>query len=253
MREIPSDGTVDKINNIIANIRTSYSEKSIEYARKLQNFNDTRVIVFSKIFNAILCFDIIWKTFIKTFSDKKSYNDLLDDFNLITYSDDFKVGFPYSYNIYISFGIFIRLFCSLESTLRIIHRELAQRGFFKEKPDSYFISINTVIAQIVKYTQIDEEYKDLISLLSLERNLMHNFGFFHGKEKVISYKDNTYIFKAPIPSAKYARLDFLLSFFEKDVLNLLEDIFNSNIIKSISEINDDLSSNLDDHIRYMRT
>lgn len=69
MNQLQSNDIVDKINEIIANLRKIYSDKTINYFNQLNQSNDARVMAFNKIHNCILCYDITWKTFVKTFSD----------------------------------------------------------------------------------------------------------------------------------------------------------------------------------------
>ena len=251
MNQLQSNDIVDKINEIIANLRKIYSDKTINYFNQLNQSNDARVMAFNKIHNCILCYDITWKTFVKTFSDDFEYNKLLAEFNLYNQSDNFKEGFPYSYNMYISFGVYIRLFCSLESSLRVIYHKLATQGYFNSQ--NKFVSIDTVMAQIIKYTKINNEYKNLVSLLSNVRNLMHGFGAFPYNDKSITYKGKEYKFTKPFVSADLVKLEFLLPLFEKDVINMLDDIFQSSVIKSISFIKDDLDTNLDNYKKYLNT
>ena len=196
-------------------------------------------------------YNIIWKHFLETFANEDKYSKLLYDLNLSTQPTEFKESLPYSYNLYISFGLYIRLFCCLESSLRVIHRELAKQGYFEFQDK--FVSIDTVMAQIIKHTKIDEKYKNLVTLLANVRNLMHGFGAFPYDDKPIKYNGTEYIFKKPFVSANLVRLDFLLSFFEKDVINMFEAIFNSSIIISIPFMEDDLDTNLDNYKKYMNT
>ena len=251
MNQIQSDGTVENINKLIVSLRQKYGEKTIEYCKMLNQQNDARVMTFNKIHNTVLCYNIIWKLFLETFANEDKYSNLLDELNLSIQPTEFKEGLPYSYNQYISFGLYIRLFCCLESSLRLIHRELAKQGCFNFQ--NKFVSVSDVIAQIVKYTNIDEEYKNLVALLANIRNLMHGFGAFPYDDKPINYKGTEYMFKKPFVSANLVKLDFLLPFFEKDVINMFESIFNSNIIISIPFIKDDLDTNLDNYKKYMNT
>lgn len=251
MEQIQSDGTVERINKLIITLRQKYSEKTVEYYKILKQQNDARIMAFNKIHNTVLCYNIVWQNFLDNFADDNKYNKLLDNFNLSMQSDEFKEGLPYSYNLYISFGVYIRLFCCLESSLRVIHRELAKQGYFEFQDK--FVSIDTVMAQIIKHTKIDEKYKNLVTLLSNVRNLMHGFGAFPYDDKPIKYDGTEYIFKKPFVSANLVRLDFLLSFFEKDVINMFETIFNSSIIISIPFMEDDLDTNLNNYKKYMNT
>lgn len=251
MEQIQSDGTVERINKLIITLRQKYSEKTIEYYEILKQQNDARVMTFNKIHNTILCYDIVWKNFLENFADDDKYSKLLYKFNLTKQPKEFKEGLPYSHNLYISFGVYIRLFCCLESSLRVIHRELAKQGYFKFQDK--FVSIDTVMAQIIKHTKIDEKYKNLVTLLANVRNLMHGFGAFPYDDKPIKYNGTEYIFKKPFVSANLVRLDSLLQFFEKDVINMFEAIFNSSIIISIPFMEDDLDTNLDNYKKYMNT
>lgn len=211
MKEIQSDGTVEKINNLIVNLRQKYSEKTVKYYNILKQQNDARVMSFNKIHNTILCYGIAWRNFLDNFADDNKYNKLLGELNLSMQPVEFKEGLPYSYNMYISFGVYIRIFCCLESSLRIIHRELAKQGYFEFQDK--FVSIDTVMAQIIKHTKIDEKYKNLVNLLANVRNLMHGFGAFPYDDKPIKYNGTEYTFKKPFVSASLVRLDFLLPFF----------------------------------------
>ena len=82
---------------------------------------------------------------------------------------------------------------------------------------------------------------------------MHGFGAFPYDDKQIKYNGTEYTFKKPFGSANLVRLDFLLPFFKKDVINMFDEIFNSSIIKSIPFIEDDLNTNLDNYKKYMNT
>ena len=251
MEQIQSDGTVERINKLIITLRQKYSEKTIKYYEILKQQNDARVMTFNKIHNTILCYGIVWRNFLDNFADDNKYVKFLNEFNLSMQPIEFKEGFRYSYNMYISFGVYIRLFCCLESSLRVIHRELAKQGYFEFQDK--FVSIDTVMAQIIKHTKIDEKYKNLVTLLANVRNLMHGFGAFPYDDKPIKYNGTEYIFKNPFVSANLVRLDFLLSFFEKDVINMFEAIFNSSIIISIPFMEDDLDTNLNNYKKYMNT
>lgn len=251
MEQIQSDGTVERINKLIITLRQKYSEKTIKYYEILKQQNDARVMTFNKIHNTILCYGIVWRDFLDNFADDNKYVKFLDEFNLSMQPIEFKEGFRYSYNMYISFGVYIRLFCCLESSLRVIHRELAKQGYFEFQDK--FVSIDTVMVQIIKHTKIDEKYKNLVTLLANVRNLMHGFGAFPYDDKQIKYNGTEYIFKKPFISANLVRLDFLLSFFEKDVINMFEAIFNSSIIISIPFMEDDLDTNLNNYKKYMNT
>lgn len=222
------------INKELTEIRQIYNQKAAISHSKYSQEKDVRRIIYFKILEIIRFYQIHILHIINYFHNASNYDRLLKSIEMEHIKEDDKNQFAKSYETYVTFGFFVKLFCAIESSLRLIYKELQ-----KPKTIINHVSLYNVMDCITKKTKIDPDYINLILLLATIRNSMHNYGM-NIKDDKITYKGKKYEFKKAFIEKKYRSIDFTLNLIKNDIVNLFNDIFESEIISNINFIEDDL-------------
>lgn len=219
----------------LTDLRQVYNQKAVIGKDKYGVKNDTRLITYFKILNIIKFYQIQRLHINNYVYNAPEFANILQAIKMYDMKEDEKNEFAKLYDTYITFGFFVQLFCAIESSLRLIHKEL-----HKPEEINKHIPLDTVMDNIITKTNIDYEYKNLISLLATIRNSsMHNYGM-NIKYKPIEYKGEKHEFKKSFIEKKYRSIDFTLNLVKNDILKMFNDIFESEIISNINFIEDDL-------------
>lgn len=219
------------INKELADLKKIYNDKAFANSQIYNEKNDVRMITYLKILNIIRFYQIQNLHISEVFYNSSKYTTFLESIELGHIEE--KELFRTLYINYTAFGFFINLFSAIESSLRLIYKELNKTEIIK------FIPLDGVMTCIIEKTKIDENYKFLIMLLSTIRNLIHNYGVNIRCEE-IEYNGIKYKFERGFIEKKYAKIDFILGFIKNDIIRLFDDIFSSEILSNIEYIQDDL-------------
>jgi len=216
----------------------AYMLKQEEYLKNYQK-DDVRIMFFAKTINTLYSYQlerVLINGILNT--QNSSVIELIKAANLgiiLKMGENFQI----QHSIYNASLCYIRLFCSLESTLREIYSEF---GYIPKKKNS-FIQFSEISSTIINDFKLDKKYIKLLELLATIRNLMHEFGV-SNKNKEIKYNGKTYKFeKGKFPKAEMVKLVSLLEFYRIDVLTLMDQMFQTEKFKNKQYIKDYLSPN----------
>ena len=104
----------------------------------------------------------------KLVEQNSDIQDLLKNLGLTVLVNNWST-FRHSHYFYNSFACYIRLFSSIESTIRKIY-------FYLNPNNTSERMLNYIYNNLIKTNSLNSEYKKLVDLLSLIRNLVHNMG-----------------------------------------------------------------------------
>lgn len=224
------------IEEKLLKLKNLYTKKYIFYS-SIYAPNDIRVMCYNKILNILIVYIIERNFLINNFNTIKNYNKIMSKCDLPTNTFNNLESAYFSFSSHTTFSFYIRLFCALESSIRLIYKECKIQ---KHENIEKFENLDNIMKYICKTVNIDDKYINLIWLLSNIRNVMHGFGAYHYKNKEREYNGERYSFSPPFINERYVKLDFILNFFEKDIIEMLDKIFLSSKICQISHIQDDI-------------
>jgi len=231
----------------IQDVRDSFDKARDTYMRKNPSFqrdNDARITIYSKcvgIFDSALLHYMF-----RTFQLPKDgwwdslSGELLNlgvsDRLFLSPSRDDRVQIMNVVDSYWSFSAFILLFSSLESSTRIIIRSVYPGAF----NDGRAANLKDIYRRLLGTNS--SKYEDLIELLRLGRNTMHNNGVYFpeikGDNRRIKYKSVTYDF-IDGQVVQYGDISRLLFFdIAPDLLSLINHITDSPDVRNHQQIRD---------------
>ena len=121
-------------------------------------------------------------------------------------------------------NLFVNVFLRFENFIKLISDSQNLTG---EK-------INKLSKDLIDKLGLDQDYKNLIDLLTHIRNTIHTEGFHTRDDKTITYKGKSFELKKDHPATFYNE-DFL-HFLIEEINSFFLEIINSNNVKSISFI-----------------
>lgn len=228
----------------LLSIISQYNSKKNEFEKIYNNNDDVRIMFFTKMLNTLYSYSlerVLINGLVNSDDNTKKYIEQVGLKNIIKSWNTFKI----SHNFYNSFTCYIRLFSCLESSLRELYKIVYNPS------NNNFISFNKIYEPLINDNSLDQDYKNLLKLLTAIRNLIHNMGI-SSKTQEIIYKNKKYNFvENQIPSKDVLNLINLLDLYEKDVLDFITELFKSSTIKSISKMQDNLSTNIEDYKKWL--
>lgn len=242
--------TLDVINAVLTpecpkclTLINKYSSKKEYFKNKYNDENDVRVMFFNKILNTVYSY-LLERVLINGLVDKKDdIKDYLKRTGLTNVMHNWD-KFKYSHNIYNAFTCYIRIFSCLESTIREISY---YAGLTKNDKET----IRSCYNKLIEKTGLNNEYKNLLDLLACVRNLIHTMGI-SADNRTIMYKMVEYKFiKGKFPNSNILNLINLLTLFENDVIDFIDDLFESDLVANIKDMPDNLSTEVEEFEKWL--
>lgn len=223
------------------NVIDKYNKKSIEFSNIYSDPHDIRNMFFIKMLNTLYSYYLDRSLINGLVDTNLNTQNWLKNLGLSTIINNWNT-FKISHNFYNSFVFYIRLFSSLESTLREIYFYL----YPNEKQKKKFFKFHEIYTPMINDNSLKQEYIYLLKLLASIRNLIHNMGVSNIDDS-ITYNGITYKFEAgKVPSKEVVNMIDLLDLYNNDVLDFISDLFNCQNIKNISNMPDNLSPDFKD-------
>jgi len=245
---VRSDLLIEKM----ASQSKSFRNASESYIAKNPSFDgvkDARITIFSK---CIVTIQSLWISYLfRTLDLKNDWWDKIGprliEFGLKSTAVQ-KIEIPTvpsdrdsvtsEFERFISYAYLLLLFSSLESSLRIIVKEVYPNKFL-DKQGNFKGNFNDIAKSLLKHRY--PKYEDLLELLRLIRNTNHNNGVYmpdiKGDKRTVSYKRKIYQFTDGLPVDLSDTFRLFLFNITPDILKLIKDIVNSpEVVKQVQII-----------------
>lgn len=236
-----------EINVLLSKVITNFKNLNDSVLARYSNIDDARIMLFRKILHSLCSYQLELALLNGFFIGNEQNIDLVKKagVNGVFSIDKFLI----SYESYLATNFYINLFSCIESSLRIFHKSLNLQN-----SRNGFISFEKIHKELIEDLTLHEtkEYNQLLTILTIIRNLMHNMGLNdHHKGAIINYKGKDYDFKAKsIPDYELLKITNILLLINDGVKNLLEEVLNSEKITNIVFIQDNLSSDFEKYLSY---
>jgi len=231
--KILTNQDIQKLGHRIAEIRVSM-DKDLEIIKSLyahiNNIKDVRITAISRLHG----------TFAMThLSLMFLYKDLLNKawwgVNITPKTSDTDIqSLAYSFSSYSRMAFIQSTFSSVESSFRLLLRAIDPSAC--NGGTSSFKSIYECLLKS-KLSHYPDESVDLLDLLRLIRNTVHNNGvYFHraGQDNVVIWQGNTYTFKHENP-IDFVNWDFCVTVAD-NVRKLIQEVVKDSNIRTIEQL-----------------